>query len=184
MMNDDLHTMSEDTSQQMWDLVYGLLDEEESKVLIARIKSDPQAARLYAKVRLQADLVGEAARVKDSAFLPKVDDAVKSGGVVSKAPPVGSKSRSVAVGSDWLLTVAATALVALLAVGWLWPRPDERAIATRFVAGSVVAPKSLPSGLTAKVEVQTHQLNPSGDFGQAVATIVEVRVVDRDGKER
>src|SRR5438067_1059555 len=52
-------TDSQQLRESIWELVYGLLSDEESKALIARIKSDPQAARLYADVRLQADLVGQ-----------------------------------------------------------------------------------------------------------------------------
>ena len=52
----------------MWDLVYGLLSEEESQALITRIKSEPDAARLYAEVRLEADLVAQAARIEDSSW--------------------------------------------------------------------------------------------------------------------
>src|SRR5688500_13067609 len=63
--------------EQMWDLVYGLLDQDESRELITRIKSDPQAARLYAEVRLQADLVGYASKVEDSSLVLTGDGAAR-----------------------------------------------------------------------------------------------------------
>src|SRR5690349_1265218 len=52
--------------QQLWELSYGLLEADEEAALRTRIKSDPAVARLYSEVRLQADLVGRAARVEDS----------------------------------------------------------------------------------------------------------------------
>ncbi len=55
--------------EKMWELCYDLLPDDERKALIATIKSDPQAARLYAEVRLQADLVGFAAKVEDSSLI-------------------------------------------------------------------------------------------------------------------
>src|SRR5215471_17489544 len=69
-------TDSQQLREQMWDLVYGLLSPEESAALITHIKSDPQAARLYAEVRLQADLVGAASRVEDSSFVLRVGESL------------------------------------------------------------------------------------------------------------
>src|ERR1051325_781583 len=54
--------------EHMWDYVYGLLSEEESREMVARIKSDPQVARLYAEVRLKGELVAQAALVEDASL--------------------------------------------------------------------------------------------------------------------
>ena len=51
---------NETLREQMWDLCYGLLTAEEVATLHKQIKSDPAAARHYAEVRLQADLVASA----------------------------------------------------------------------------------------------------------------------------
>ena len=59
---------SPELRQQMWELCYDLLPPDERTALVARIKSDPQAARLYSEVRLQSDLVGYAAKVEDSSL--------------------------------------------------------------------------------------------------------------------
>lgn len=46
---------------QLWDYVYGLLDEADAARLRAQITSDRQIAREYARVKLQSELVGLAA---------------------------------------------------------------------------------------------------------------------------
>src|SRR4051812_44709543 len=103
--------------ESMWDLVYGLLSEEESQGLVARIKTEPDAARLYAEVRLEADLVAQAARVEDSSLRLKSDhdDAISS---EKQAQPVPAPAHANAgrFGTDlhrggaWLVGLAATAL--------------------------------------------------------------------------
>ena len=59
---------SQQLREQIWDFVYGLLSEQEGQTLIALIKSDPQVARIYTEVRLQADLVSQAARIQDASL--------------------------------------------------------------------------------------------------------------------
>lgn len=56
--------MNEELRQQLWDLVYGLLEPDEAAALKAKITSDPAIARLYAEIRLQQDLVADAARIE------------------------------------------------------------------------------------------------------------------------
>ena len=60
---------SPELREKMWELCYDLLPDGERTALIAQIKSDPQVARLYAEVRLQADLVGYASTVEDSSLI-------------------------------------------------------------------------------------------------------------------
>src|SRR5437773_4699644 len=119
--------------ESMWDLVYGLLSDEESQALIARIKSEPDAARLYAEVRLEADLVAQAARVEDSSLVLKADkDHPPSAERQTK--PVAGASRPIAGhrGGVWLAGLAATALAGLLVVGLAWPQPSARQFASKF----------------------------------------------------
>src|SRR5439155_15376406 len=130
--------------ESMWDLVYGLLSDEESQALIARIKSEPDAARLYAEVRLKADLVAQAARVEDSSISLKADKDAAVGEKVAKtkAAARGVFSRSGADfhrGAAWLAGLAATALAALLAVGLSWQRTTPPQLASALVAADVLA---------------------------------------------
>ena len=119
--------------ESMWDLVYGLLSEEESQALIAQIKSDPNAARLYAEVRLEADLVAQAARVEDSSVALKADHDVAASEKATKVMPTPARVVSFRLGANfhrgaaWLAGIAATALALLLACGLSWQRTIQQA---------------------------------------------------------
>src|SRR6478609_817490 len=72
-------TDSKQLRESMWDLVYGLLSDEERQALVARIKSEPDAARMYSEVKLEAGLVAQAARVEDSSISLKADEETAAG---------------------------------------------------------------------------------------------------------
>jgi hypothetical protein len=168
----------------VWDYVYGLLSPEENREMVARIKSDPQVARLYAEVRLKGELVAEAALVEDSS-LNLSPEGVSTKPQVEPARTAGKKSAAASKrNANWLSVVAASALAVLLAAGFLWPRPDERLLALNFVCADVVAPSSLPAGLTNQVVVNTFRVNASGDAEQGATAAVQLRLVDRAGKEQ
>src|SRR5688572_25444325 len=138
---------SQQLREAVWDLVYGLLSDEESQALIARIKSDPQAARIYAEVRLQADLVSAAARIEDSSLVFQVDRAASGVAANPANAPAPAKSPTSAPvsrgalqrGGTWLAGIAATSLIALLAVGFWWPHPDQRQLARAYLAADLIA---------------------------------------------
>src|SRR5262245_53944956 len=120
---------SQQLRESMWDLVYGLLSEEESEALMARIKSDPDTARVYAEARLEADLVARAARVEDSSVALSTEPKEASPAVeklkadsLAATPPAARRSKrdSHRLGA-WLAAIGTTALAALLAVGFFWP---------------------------------------------------------------
>src|SRR4051812_29183486 len=165
-MTNDYDKMS-DRRELMWDLVYGLLSDEESQALVARIKSEPDAARLYAEVRLEADLVAQAARVEDSSISLTADkDAAGEKVAKTKAAARGIFSRSGADfhrGAAWLAGLAATALAALLAVGLSWQRASTPQLASALVAADVFASQPLLAGLTCPVELRTYQLTNAGE---------------------
>ncbi len=52
----------EERQQQMWELVYGLLPEQEARALQQQIERDPHWAGQYAEIRRQSEIVAEAAR--------------------------------------------------------------------------------------------------------------------------
>jgi len=184
-------TDSQQLRESMWDLVYGLLSDEESKALIARIKCDPQAARLYAEVRLQADLVGQAARVEDSSIVLKGE---KAGQPVAanraKAAPsphavAGPKFKETYHrGATWLAGIAATALAALLAVGLLWPRQDQALLARNFLVTEVTTQRSLPAGVTNQIDLRTARIDSNGEPSEGCQATVELRLLDRAGQEQ
>ena len=86
----------EELRQQLWELAYGLLEADAEAALRTQIKSDPAVARLYSEVRLQADLVGRAARVEDSSLHI-------SAGPEAKVSQVTRHSRT-AAGKAWQQT--------------------------------------------------------------------------------
>ena len=114
----------------MWDLVYGLLEQDESRDLITRIKSDPQAARLYAEVRLQADLVGYASTVEDSSLVLTGDSAARE---IVPAASQRKTDKAAALGrtrsGNILAGIVAAALALLIGVGIFWPQVSEHQLA-------------------------------------------------------
>ncbi|MGI8979470.1 MAG: hypothetical protein ACR2FY_09615 [Pirellulaceae bacterium] len=184
---------NEKLHEQMWDLCYGLLSADEVAALHRQIKSDPAAARLYAEVRLQADLVASAAKVEDVSVtlsVPeegrKVQPAAKShsgtGGSPfkpSKSGRTGSKSFPVPSyrTGNWLAGLAATALIALIGYGFFAPpRQDSPSLDHRVVA-YVYGNETLQSGLTQNLKVVA-----KNGRGEPMSASLNYRVYDADGK--
>src|SRR6186997_498610 len=161
-------TNSQHLREQMWDLVYGLLEADESQALIAQIKSDPAAARLYSEVRLQSDLVGYAASIEDPSLVLTADAAAekpapmrreKAAASASKERPATKRAARGARAGAWLALGAATALAALLAVGQFWPAPSPQQLAMHYIVTDVEAPPSIPGGLGNSLAFRTTTLD-------------------------
>src|SRR5438874_7285569 len=180
-------TESQQLREQMWDLIYGLLSTEESQSLIAHIKSDPQAARLYAECRLQADLVGQAARVEDSSLVLRVNEPAETSKIESRKSkvktPASAKSRPSKSSDYWLAGIAAIALVVLLAAGLFWSRQNDQQLASAPFATDIEAPSSMPAGLTNKVAVRTYFVSHNGRQAHGAPIALQVRLLDAAGKE-
>jgi hypothetical protein len=179
---------NETLREQMWDLCYGLLSAEEVAALHKQIKSDPAAARLYAEVRLQADLVASAAKVEDASVtlcVPdggrKVQRAGKSHSGTTETPTKPAKSEGSGKKSfpthsyraaNWLAALAATALLSLIGYGLYAPsRRGASSLPVRIVA-SVYAKQPLQSGLTQNLKVVA-----TNDRGEPASTSLRYRVV-------
>ncbi len=182
---------SQQLRESMWDLVYGLLSADESQALIARIKSDPDIARLYAEVQLQADLVSRAACVEDSSVVlstSAIATPAATKQIAPKSTAVRSETRSTPAdshrGGAWLAGIGVTALVALLAVGFFWPQPSEMQLAQNFVAADVTVARPIQAGLTNKLAVHTYLVSSSSEPKEGTAASVDLRLVDRTGQER
>ncbi|MEX2173172.1 MAG: hypothetical protein WD872_02345, partial [Pirellulaceae bacterium] len=175
---------SEELKQQMWELCYDLLADGERDALVARIKSDPQAARLYAEVRLQADLVGYAAQVEDPSLALELP-ADETGAVRAAASPVPQRptvtlSSTAARPADrrtWtanlLVMAAGLALALVIGYGYLRPPTEAYNLAGKLVITQIEAPARMRAGLTTELTVRTQSPEQ-----EAVAAEVHVQVVD------
>lgn len=184
---------NETLRERMWDLCYGLLSAEEVAALHKQIKSDPSAARLYAEVRLQADLVASAAKVEDASVTLSVPDegrkvqpAAKKHSGPSESPfqktrSSGSGKKSFPIPSyraaNWLAGLAATALVALIGYGLYAPRWQARSPADDQFVAYVYGPATVQSGLT-----QIFKFVSKNSRGEPASTFLAYRVYFDDGK--
>ncbi len=171
--------------QQLWELSYGLLEDDVAAALRTQIKSDPAIARLYAEVRLQAELVGRAARVEDSALHISAgpDAKVAKAGSRSHSKTPASKSWQAAEqrswGTNWLAVGGTVALLVLLAFGLYQPQTVKTSVAQAdYFFTQITAPANTPEGVTQTVEINTTDVNNNGRSAE-----IEVRLVDQQGRE-
>ena len=173
---------NEELRQQMWELAYGLLAPDEVAALHARIKSDPVAARLYAEVRLQTDLVADAAKVSDPTiqFQPQGPSAiVRPIPAKRPTPPIAGGPRRASKGMNWLAGLAGTALAALLCLVLFRPATHDEQLASRLIVTTVEVPDRLQAGVSQQVSVFTSDVDEVGRPAE-----VELRLVDAAGQER
>ncbi|MGY8770972.1 MAG: hypothetical protein ACKVH8_21385, partial [Pirellulales bacterium] len=129
-------TNQNDIHQQMLELIYGLLPDEESDALATQIGSDPQLARKYAELTQQTALLAAVVKQKN-AKRPDYDQWKK----LAEAPettetkteaydtdtvelaPRHAKSNRFISGLRTLTTLAASLVV--LFVGYQYLRPDS-----------------------------------------------------------
>src|SRR5262245_685130 len=183
---------SQQLRESMWDLVYGLLSEDESQALITRIKSDPQAARLYAEVRLQAELIGQASQIQDSSLVFNADAAAravvsnraKSASATERAGSTKTRQVGFQRAGAWLAGVGATALAALCEVGLVWTRSAPQQLASNFISTDVMAQRSMTAGLTSKIAIRTYLVRASDEPADGASAAVDLRLVDSAGQER
>ncbi len=110
-----------DIQDQMLELIYGLLADNEAERLRAKIGSDAELARLYEQVRETAAILGDAARLQSPKLvLSQPPAGAPAGGeppaawriVEAAGPPPWSR------GAYWAVTAAASILILLSAFGW------------------------------------------------------------------
>jgi len=125
----------EDVEQQIWEFVYGLLSQDEADELNRHITTDPDAARLYAEVKLQADILAEAAQLHEPPVsLVKPSDAVT--GLPTQTPDdivVRPRPSSMAaLAANWFVGLAAALLACLMGYSYLKPDSSIRKVAVRI----------------------------------------------------
>ncbi len=186
-------TRDHQLEERLWDYVYDLLSDDEKQALTARITSEPEVARAYAEISLQADVIAEAVRVKSPAG--RWSRATSETGDERPEPAVpGSVSRTSSGGrtrlwGNWLAAAAAVLLIAMmssarwtprhdLAVDWDAGRNFPPAAGTATVADprvrtTVYGPRSMVEGAENWVTVQTRDLK-----NLPVPTDVELQIQD------
>ncbi len=197
---------SEQLRQQMWELVYDLLDPPEVAALHSLIKSDPDVARLYSEVHLQADLVGYAAQVEDESFAVQVPEefahlkirvaalqatpeepAVSLASTKSAAKSHPGKSHGKHKSAEqispktytWLATGGTLALLMLLGVGLFRPPLESEKLAHNMTVTELHGPAKMVAGLTTHLSIETAAVD-----GTPKSTVVEVVVLDGEGQQK
>ncbi len=151
------NTTNDELRQQLWEMSYGLLEADEEAALRTRIKSDPAVARLYSEVRLQADLVGRAARVEDSALHISAgpDSKVSKSSSHSSSKTAAGKSWQQAEGrswsGNWLAIGGTVALLVLLAFGLYQPQSVTSVAQGPYYFTQITAPANTPEGVSQTV---------------------------------
>lgn len=161
---------------RLWELAYGLADDDESRELLQLVENDPLVARVYADVQLELKAVADAARLEADAIpfahwaaelgrhadapLPSLDSiargaAASQPGAASPDRPLEAAGRSAGratAGRGWrraAQVLVSLAAAGLLFVGWSAQRPrtiDEQTLAARFARYDIQAPAPAVDG--------------------------------------
>jgi hypothetical protein len=166
--------------EQMWDLVYGLTAAEETAALHARIKSDRAVARMYAEVRLEADLVAEAAKVEDTSITlpelaPQKERAIAGRAKEASKAPAASGAGGWSL--HWLGVAAASALALLMAVGIFWQKEAPQQEVTQLIRFNAYSTTDLVRGVQQEFSLQARDAE-----GNPVPAAIRSVIVDADGK--
>lgn len=187
--------------QQLWEFAYDLLPEEEAGKLRERICSDPEVARAYATVKLQTELVECASRLETPTVAwhrpdegrranKSTDSAESLAGVAIPASESRRQRASARTAAQWVVSVAAAALVVVMFSPWLTlgPRQDELAqrssesadavlASTGPVETTLVGPSSVNPEVSNYFAVRTKTAS-----GEPLTTNVEYRFYDTDNQ--
>ena len=183
----DKNPNNDELRQQLWELSYGLLETDDEAALRTRIKSDPAVARLYSEVRLQAELVGRAARVEDSALHISAGPDSKVNKAAARSQTKDGKSsgknwqktEARSSSGNWLAVAGTVALLLLVAFGLYQPQTVKTSVAqVDYYFTTITAPANTPEGVSQTVEIQTKSIDERGRPAQ-----VAVRLLNERGEE-
>ena len=175
--------MNEELQQHLMEFVYGLLDESQANALCERITSDPQAARAYATVKLQCDLVARAARYDtESVAWTRPDEDTSSHASVQTASRDWSANAYRRL-ANWCIGVAASGLICLVASSYLVSSLSSRIESTPVALASA---KPVRVVLTGPSKLHAEASNPftiqvENQAGTPVSTTLKYRVYDAQG---
>lgn len=182
----------EELEQQLWEFVYELLPGEDAASVADLITSDPDAARLYADIKLQQELLAEASQL-DMPQISLVPPAADGEGSYEeterdiRVPTSVGRPRSFAANAvQWLVATAAIALVGLLVFSYANPdspvsrialQKGEQAIADQPAFATLVGPDRLQSAAGNYFTVMTRSAS-----GKPAAADLSYAVYDTDDR--
>ncbi len=155
MSSDELH-------QQLFELIYGLLPDDEAARLEKRITSEPEIARAYAEAKQQADLLAKAAKLHGPPVKLERPKEAKPN------PQSPARSGEALAGLKWLIALAALALLCI--TGYSYFKPDSpladrqsadvrREIADEHLRMVVTAPAQFSAGGPGSLTVATSTID-------------------------
>jgi len=124
----------EDLEQQIWELIYGLLPENEADDLNRQITSDPDTARLYAEVRLQVDVLAEAAQLHEPQLSLARPPAAAAEPSTEASDDVSVRTRPLPAAArvaNWAVGLAAALLLCLMVHSYFKSDSSIREVAVR-----------------------------------------------------
>ena len=185
-------TVNQDAlDRQLWELVYGLLDEAEAESLTARVCCEPDVARAYAEVKLRVERLAMAAALPEPPIELRQDAEGRSASDRLVAPARSAARGSAETGpaasgaARLMNRLAGLAALALLGfVGYSYFNPpsairdaagdsQRRALTDRHRRLVVAGPQAIVPGADARYSVWTTSID-----GRPQATEVAYRLYD------
>ena len=194
--------MSDQQTTQLWDLVYGLLEEPDAARVQELITSDPEVAREYSRIQLQAELLGRAAKlegppvplqVPEKSESPQTTPARQTTPASQNAPGSDLKRRNLPASQAArtfrsVLAVSAATLLGVAAYAYFQPHSSlskssttarRQALSNDFVRLVVTGPANLEAEVTNTFQVRTTNIQ-----NEPLSTAVEYRLYDNQGAIR
>lgn len=181
--------MNDQHTSELWDLVYGLLDEQDETRVKQLVTSDPDVAREYTRVKLQAELVAKAAKLEAPPVeLTRPEEVAKTEPkrdvpqLTRRKRPVSSVART----ANWVVGLAAVGLLCVAGYSYFQPQSTlhtqaaearRQAIARDYVRMVVTGPATLEPHLANTYQVHTTSIDDA-----AVPAEIEYRLYDRRGE--
>lgn len=171
-MNPELH-------QQLLELAYGLLPDDEAARLRAQLAADPILAESWRQVERQRDLLAQAARLEHPPVELHGPAEPAPTATVASRPPVlvGSAHPTSSRALAWALALAAAVLLTV-SVGGYWYERSGDPVADNFLRLVVSGPAVPRAGVANRYSVTT-----SSPSGRPVAAKIKSALLAPDGKE-
>jgi 5-hydroxyisourate hydrolase-like protein (transthyretin family) len=177
----------DELEQQLWELEYGLISEEDAAALRAQIASDPEVAQLQQRVRANSLLVAQAAKIDAPRIKLRIprseEDAVAVSASAARSSTSGYSVRIRRV-ANWSLSIATSLLIGL----FVWTalpstRPGreiaefQQADATVPIVIKVDTPARLSREVNNPISISTWRTD-----GKPQSTELQMKLEDKLGR--